>query len=220
MSNTIQKLNKLKNPESFIQINTLRGFKYIDKAGEIVNNYHNNGLVPNFDMGLNGLVVEHPKEKIHELKVTPYVLWMKFTKIDSLEMISNLFTAESSIILKILEVNNISRIGWRNYFIHEFSDKEGQEEYFKNLTKFTKGSLSAARFELDSKDSLESNLMIQPVIKDDEDKTTGVLFDIDIFQTGKITINDISRILNSFKDYIRNEENLLSILNETFIKSE
>jgi len=33
MSDTIQKLNKLKNPESFIQINTVKGFKYIDKAG-------------------------------------------------------------------------------------------------------------------------------------------------------------------------------------------
>ncbi len=40
MSKTIKKLNKLNNLESFIQIDTIKGFKYIDRAGEIVNTYY------------------------------------------------------------------------------------------------------------------------------------------------------------------------------------
>ena len=44
MSKVIQKLNKLKNPESFFQINTIKGFKYVDRAGEIVNAYHKNNF--------------------------------------------------------------------------------------------------------------------------------------------------------------------------------
>ena len=84
MSNTIQKLNKLKNHESFMQINTVKGFKYIDKAGEIVNQYHTENIVPNFEMNLNGLIIKEPKSKIYELKITSQMIWAKFNEIDSL----------------------------------------------------------------------------------------------------------------------------------------
>ncbi|MDP2933714.1 MAG: hypothetical protein Q8N81_06325, partial [bacterium] len=67
MTKTIAKLNKLNNPESFIQINTIKGFKYVDKAGEIVNAYHKKNAAPQFAMGLNGLVIEQPKDKIDQL---------------------------------------------------------------------------------------------------------------------------------------------------------
>ena len=95
MSKAIQKLNKLKNPESFIQVNTIKGFKYVDKAGEIVNAYHKNNSAPQFQMGLNGLVVEQPKDKIDELRVTAQVIWAKFSEINSLDLISTLFAKES-----------------------------------------------------------------------------------------------------------------------------
>ena len=104
MNNMIQKLNKLKNPESFIQINTVKGFKYIDKAGEIVNIYHRKETVPVFSMNLNGLAIQTPKEKINELRITPQIIWMKFTEIDSLDMILNLFNTESESILDILVI--------------------------------------------------------------------------------------------------------------------
>lgn len=220
MSSMIQKLNKLKNPESFIQINTIKGFKYIDKAGEVVNKYHHKETAPVFSMGLNGLVIQTPKEKISELKITPQIIWMKFTEIDSLDMVLNLFNTESKSILEILDIDTVSRVGWRNYFIHEFNNQESQEKYFKNLTKFKNGSLAIARFDIDTKKDFKANLMIQPVIKNDENKTPGVLFDIDIFQTGKITNADISKVLNNFKEYLKNSADFLTILNDTFIKSE
>jgi hypothetical protein len=74
MSQTVQKLNKLKNPESFIQVNTIKGYKYVDRAGEIVNFYYKNNSAPKFIMGLNGLSIEEPKEKIDELKITPQLI--------------------------------------------------------------------------------------------------------------------------------------------------
>jgi len=80
MSKTIQKLNKLKNPESFIQINTIKGFKYVDRAGEIVNAYHKNNSAPQFQMGLNGLVIEQPKDKIDELKINAQVIWRNLAR--------------------------------------------------------------------------------------------------------------------------------------------
>jgi hypothetical protein len=68
MSKTISKLNKLNNPESFIQINMIKGFKYIDNAGENVNAYHKNNPAPQFNMGLNGLIINEQKDKAESLK--------------------------------------------------------------------------------------------------------------------------------------------------------
>ncbi|PIT94154.1 hypothetical protein COU00_00555 [Candidatus Falkowbacteria bacterium CG10_big_fil_rev_8_21_14_0_10_43_11] len=66
---------------------------------------------------------------------------MKFIEIDSLEMISNSFNTESKSILEILNVDTISRVGWRSYFIYEFYNKESQEKYLKNFTNFKNGTL-------------------------------------------------------------------------------
>ena len=51
--------------------------------------------------GLGGLVIEQPKDKIDELKITSQVIWARFSEIDSLDMISNLFSKEAESILKI-----------------------------------------------------------------------------------------------------------------------
>jgi len=216
MSKTIQKLNKLKNPESFMQINTIKGFKYVDRAGEIVNAYHKNNSAPQFQMGLNGLVIEQPKDKIDELKITAQVIWAKFSEIDSLDSISTLFAKESENILKILEVEKISRIGWRNYFVHEFLNKEKQDEYLKKFTVIKDTKPTVVRLEIKTGKDFSANLMLQPVIKNDENKTSGILFDIDIFQNGEFEPKDISNLLREFRQYLADENGFLNVVNNTF----
>src|SRR4051794_30459942 len=101
----IQKLSKLSTPESFMQINTIQGFTYIDRAGEIVNRYvTDDSTIPEVNMGLTGMMIPHPTPKIEALQVTPIVVWTKFTTIDSLDQISHLFLQEAQAILKILGV--------------------------------------------------------------------------------------------------------------------
>lgn len=217
MGKIIQKINKLKNPENFFQINTIKGFKYIDKAGEIVNEYHTNDEFPKFSMGLEGLIIQNPREKIEILKVTSQTIWMKFSEVDSLDMTSRIFSEEASKIVKILEIEKISRVGWRNYFIYDFVNKEKQEEYFKKLISIKNLKLSVANFKITTDKKFDINLIIQPVVKNDGQKTPGVLFDVDIFQTDNLEIDKISSILESFRNYILDEKGLVEILNETFL---
>lgn len=212
----ITKLNKLNNPESFMQINTIKGFKYIDKAGELVNLYHRNNTAPQFSMGLSGLLINEPKDKIDELKITSQVVWAKFTKIDSLDMISGLFSKEAEQILKILEVKKISRIGWRNYFVYEFQDKAKQDEYLKKFTTIDNTRPSILRFEIETGKAFGANLIIQPVVKNDTNKTPGVLFDVDVFKNGEIEAKDISSMLNFFRQYLADENGFLGVVNNTF----
>lgn len=207
---------KLNNPESFMQINTIKGFKYIDKAGELVNLYHKNNTAPQFSMGLGGLILDEPKEKINELKITSQVVWARFTAVDSLDMISNLFTKEVEQILKVLEVEKVSRIGWRNYFVYEFQDQAKQDDYLKKFTATDSTKPTILRFEVKTNKEFGANLIIQPVVKNDTNKTPGILFDVDVFQKGEIKAGDISSILKSFRQYLADENGFLGVINTTF----
>lgn len=216
MSKTIQKLNKLKNPESFIQVNTVKGFKYIDRAGEIVNLYHKKDAAPQFSMNLNGLIVEEPVEKIDQLKVTSQVFWIKSSTVDSLDMLATTFTQETEKVLNVLEVEKLNRVGWRNYFVHEFKDKNEQEEYLKKFTVIENTLPLILRLEVKTGKDFSANLVLQPVVKEEENKTFGVLFDIDLFKNGEIEKSDIGKLLKDFREYLADDDGFLSVVNQTF----
>ncbi len=216
MPKIIQKLNNLKNPESILQIDTIKGFKYIDKAGEIVNHYHVNNSIPRFRMGLDGLIIDNPREKIDVLKVTSNLIWTKFSEVDSLDMVIDLFVKEIEQILPVLNVQNIRRIGWRNYFVHEFKDQEAQDKYFSSLSKIKDGKLAFVRSEIQWGEDVKANLRIQKVIKNDKEKTPGVLFDLDMFQVGEIRSEEISKKLKYFRSYLADQGDFLNVVNNTF----
>lgn len=216
MAKTIPKLNKLNNPESFIQVNTIKGFKYIDKAGEIVNSYHVNNTPPKFAMNLGGLVIENPVEKVDQLKITSQTFWMKFSEIDSLDMIMNIYSKEIKKVIEILEVEKTSRVGWRNYFVYEFASQEKQDKYLERFSIVDKTKPKLIQMEVTTGEDFNASLIMQPVIKNDENKTLGVLFDIDIFKTSEIEIGDIGVWLKKFKKYLSEENGFLSLINNTF----
>lgn len=213
----LRKINNLKNPESFLQINTVKGFKYVDKAGEIVNAFHKGEAPPQFTMGLDGLIIEQPIDKIDTLRISSQIIWAKTTQIDSLDMVSRLFSTESKKILGILEIDKISRIGWRNYFIYEFQNKEEQESFFKKIVAIDGLQPVSISFKIDTAVLFQANLTIQPVIKENEVGATGVLFDVDIFQNKEIDTEHIQSTLDSFRVYIQDNENgLVKVLKTTF----
>jgi len=216
MSQTIKKLNNLKNPESFIQINTIKGYKYVDRAGEIVNAYHKKNSVPRFVMTLNGLAIEQPMDKVDELKITPRIVWAKFSEIDSLDMVANLFSKEVEKILGIIEVEKVNRVGWRNFFVYEFPSKEKQEEYLKKFSIIENTKTLFTRLEIETKKDFDANLVLQPVIKDDEQKTHGILCDVDVFQNKEVEPKEISGILKKFREYLADKDGFLNLINKTF----
>lgn len=215
MSKKVKKLTRLKNPESFIQANTIKGFKYIDNAGEIVNSYHNKNVVPLFQMTPTALVIEKPKDKIDALKISSQVVWAKFSEIDSLDQIANLFSKEAENIFQILEVTRIRRLGWRNYFVYELDKSEPPDKYFKKFSVIPSTKTSIVRMEAITSKDFGGNLMLQPVIKNDPDKTLGILFDIDLFREVEIDAKDVSATLTAFRKYLTDENGFLKIVNDT-----
>lgn len=214
MSDKIKKLNKLQHPSSFIQLNTIRGFKYVDKAGEIVNEYHNKNTPPEFVMNLNGLVIKNPSSTLDELRITPNTIWARLESAGSLEQIESAFQKNVETITSILEIEKVKRFGWRNYYIFECQSKEEMGGYFKKSSSITMGNLTYLEISI-KKGDIEANVRIKQMIKVDDSEKYGVLFDIDTFMNKEVEVSEIKNLSGQFKTFLKKD--FLSLVNN-FIK--
>lgn len=202
------KIGQLKHLESFFQVNTIKGFKYLDRAGEIVNNYHSDdNKPPTFEMNLSGLVIKKPLNKISELKVTPNVIWLKFDNPSTLESIIHIFEKEFDYLITTLEIEVVERVGWRNYFTYEFESKAKQNSFFKKMNSVDGFTLSNLQLQSESQD-LFTNLNIKPLVKENSKEETlsfPVLFDIDTYIKGTFTKEEVKAKILKFSDYLKGE---------------
>lgn len=211
---TIKKIQKLNNVESFLQIHFIKGYKYIDKAGEIVNYFHKGKEEPKFSVDIRSLDIFEPDEKIDSIKISSKSFWAHFLQPDSLEQMDGFFAKKAEDIIKILEVVEIGRIGWRNYFVYEFNTKDERDLVLKKFTP-----ISNTKFEEIVLNSVckDVNLIIRlrKVEKSDSTALPALLIDIDFYQKYKETVNSdqISIKLKEFKEVIRSKE-LLVLINE------
>lgn len=212
-SRGITKLGDLKHPESFIQVNFVKGFKYIDLAGQILNEYVSVENPPGFQMGLDGLVIQKPNPKIDELKISAYMLWAKFTDPDSLERTAYLLDVESKRVLPLICVSELSRIGWRNFFVHDFVDENEQLTFFRSLTTVPMSSGLFVNVKIETSTDIEATLRIQPVVKQ-ESRTPAVLFDLDLSKTGIVRVDKLLSVLTRFREYLSKSNEFVNLINE------
>lgn len=222
----IAKLSQLKHLASFFQVNLIKGYKYIDRAGEIVNIYHRNNTPPPFSMDLDGLSIAQPLEDVAELRVTSKTFWMRFEPgqtegeityiAASLDHLIQTYSKEAKKVLDVLEVEEMSRIGWRNYFAFDFNNKEESENYWKSLTPNPELSLNQLTFTL-QEDEIKGKLVITRAIKkeDDKEEVHSVLFDIDLSLHGNFRKNDIEHKLKGFRAYLNGEDQFLKLVSSS-----
>ncbi len=223
----ISKLGQFKHISSFFQINTIKGYKYIDKAGEIINFYHKENQ-PIFDMSHNGLVIFNPIDKISELKISSNVFWTRFesnpTELNKNPCINitpdnliRIYIQEAKRILQILGVVELSRVGWRNHFVFEFSNKMESDKFWDNLSLTDTLSPTKLIFNIKNGD-ISGALTLVRIFKEElaGEKTYGVLFDIDIFSRKKILITNTEQLLKQFRKYLVDENGFLKLASEIF----
>lgn len=214
MKQKLSKIQKLNNVESFLQILFIKGYKYIDKAGEIVNYFYKDNQEPKFSMNFSGLDIFEPDEKINSIKVSPRSFWAHFLQPDSLEQMDSFFGAKAQDIVKILEVTDISRIGWRNYFVYEFNNEEERKNVLKKFTPIGDTEFEDITFTSKCK---EVNLIIKlrRVMKTDTSALPALLLDIDFYKKYEqpLVADFIVPTLKEFKEVIRSDE-LSALIND------
>jgi hypothetical protein len=217
MSGTIDKIQKLNNVESFLQVNFVKGYKYVDKAGEIVNYFHKGNIPPRFRMGLNGLEIYNLEDKIDTIKISSLSFWAHFLVSDSLEQIDDFFGSKVQDVIKILDVEKISRIGWRNYFVHEFINESQRDEVLKKFNPIENMALEATAFSYKCGE-LDTNIALRKV-KNETNSLPGILIDVDFYQKydDPIDSDKVALKLLDFKRVIRSDD-FLNLVNAILAK--
>src|SRR3712207_5470602 len=80
MSKSVMTLMNLFN--SYVQVNTIRGNRYLDDAGKIMNFYDDD--FPEKEVGLEGLNMKNKESKLRTVQVTTDRIWVHVHQPDTL----------------------------------------------------------------------------------------------------------------------------------------
>jgi hypothetical protein len=174
---SINKINKLKIIESFVQVSYLKGFKYIDKAGEIINLYQRDNGEVKYDMTADRIYIPEPNGTIKNIRVSNVDLWAHFVEPENLGKVKQDYIKEFNRISEIVDIGTIVRIGWRNFFVLDLDN----DDNLCGILPIDNAEILETSFKKKVGD-LNLNCRIRPLSKE-KDKKPAILFDLDIFQT-------------------------------------
>lgn len=210
MSKKIQKINNLNKIEGFIQLNFVKGFKYVDKAGEFFNHFYVGDNFPKYAMDPYGMTIKIDEKT--ELKVSPHNLWMHFVEPDSFDLQKREFVKNADLVNLIFEPEKYTRVGWRNYLVYDSGDSYPNiipKDYLKgsefNEIVFTK-----------KVNGFEVRVSVSKLIKH-ASTTKAILFDIDLFKKEDFVRENFSNKLNDLMNQLEatyKSEELLGLIND------
>ena len=186
----LSKINQRVKAEGFIQVHFIKGYKYIDRAGELVNFFHGeNKTPPSFSMSMSGLTIRKPRENVAEIKVSSTDFWAHFIAPDSLEVMEDFFRPNADAITKTLEIADVQRVGWRIFFVHEFGAKEERDAALKKFVPLENLEFGEVYF-VSKIGDVSLNIRIRNVVKTEEDddeqdegnSVPGILIDVDFYK--------------------------------------
>lgn len=215
MKQRINKLLKLNFVESFLQVNYLRGYKYIDKAGEIVNHFYIDNKEPIFEMALSGLSILKPRNKAEEIRITSKSFWAHFVNPGSFEEVEDFFVKEMRTVATVLDLKDITRIGWRHYFVYDFSTEKDAEDVIKKFSPINKLELKEIFSEYEC-GGIPISVRLKKVSKNNNVKTPGILIDVDFykkFSNTTLVTEEVPGEIEKIKKVIKSTD-FLDFINE------
>lgn len=205
----IKKLTDIENTDGYIQSKFIKGYKYIDRAGEILNLYEKDDGAISYSMSPERLVIHEPTKGIKELKISNHDFWIHFQKPASLEMVEKQYLDNAKKILAVTGVKKVINIGWRNQYLYEQPNKELT---LKHLAPTLPEEVSAISFSTEV-GSISVNVSAQ-LLKDNEtEKKSALLLDFDFYLVADFEISELSEAIRQLKSAIRSKE-VLVIINQ------
>jgi hypothetical protein len=97
----------------FCQVDTVRGFRYLDDAGKIMNRYAD--AFPDFNVGITGLTMKNPGGVIEELRVSATQIWIAFDHPPDSDDLRRDAVAHLLSIADLIGVSHAKRFGLRTH---------------------------------------------------------------------------------------------------------
>jgi hypothetical protein len=212
MATEVRKINHLKNIESFIQVNLFKGYVFADNAGSLVNSFFQNNQPPQFTLGLEGLIISKPDNVTEEMKISSELLWTRYINPASLDQIANAHIKKLDLVSRILNVDSITRVGWRNYFVYEYRSEKERNRAFDKFSVGQRLSTELSAFKM-ALDKIYFSIIIRKINKNNPSKTPAILIDVDAFETYKEpeSVTNTRKIINEIRQTIQSKEFLEEI---------
>lgn len=200
----LKNITDLKLLYSFYQINLIKGYKYIDKAGEIVNLYCKEVKPPDFDMGLSGLNIKHPTKYIEVIKYSSDRMWIKFINTDTVDQVAQFIKEPISIIKDVQEIKNVSRIGIRNIFLLELDNINDISTLENKINIISNTNTILFRFS-HSKNQVNSITDIELLVNKNDNRKKALQVNSDVFIKENIEIDNVIKKTKDILDYFKQD---------------
>lgn len=203
---------------TYLQVNTVRGYRYLDDCGKILNKYDKE--FPNKNWQLQGLALSNPVAPLRGLNVTVDRIWLQFERPDTLTYAVDNGSRIVEEVCEILAVDTFSRFGLRVQYLHGASDlpeviRRSQQAVFSDalmrlLSESDAGDESTFEVMLRLKHAdLPVDFRVSPVKRTGELGEPGdlpalaMMTDADLHWEGELGLSDFHRFLRSAQGWIR-----------------
>jgi hypothetical protein len=175
--------------KAFCQVDTVRGYRYLDDAGSIMNRYADS--FSDLTVGLNGLTMTRTTGNPDEIRVTPTQIWLGLDHPDESD-VKSLLIEHALLIASMIGVTSAKRFGLRTHRLFPVEDRSDHLQYFAKFFPSAAYPAEAepatfeATFRLSKPDA---NVRVVPVdrvegVTADWMPPTALLVDVDAFRSG------------------------------------
>ena len=202
---------------AFFQMDTVRGNRYLDDAGQIMNQYE--AILPQMDVGIEGLRMRGGDGPIREMRVSTRQIWISFQDPDSLQLAIDHALPVVQSICEIIHVTAAKRFGLRTEFLASPPDMKElisplANDLFSSSLIETQDKISTFETMLGFQwDDLHGNVRVRPVQEvrgGTVRENFGLMFDIDVYQEGAdLQVNKLNTFLRSAHGTIKERTSLL-----------
>lgn len=192
--------------QAFCQVDVVKGFRYLDDAGKIMNEY--DAEFPEKNVGIQGLTMSNKTATLRGLAVSVSRIWLSFFKPDTLQYVLDQSWQRVNKITELTGVTGATRFGFRTENVVPIEDEDAVMKKVgprvitptilpkdeKTLRSF--GAMAEIRL-----DDMEAAIRVHLVRKADkavesELPEQGIMFDIDVYRGGDmLPINEYRAFL-------------------------
>jgi hypothetical protein len=193
--------------KAFCQVDTVHGFRYLDDAGKLMNEYVDR--YPEMAVGLNGLSMKNGSLPIDEIRVSNTSIWLSFNKPDTRQYVQDQAFKIIPSIAAVINVTTAKRFGLR---VHEIVPLDGPKSLASALIPgvlpawFVPPDAEPSHFDLSVRvkiGNLEATIRAVPVVRAPDATVAwmpdhALLVDVDVSESAEaLNIRDLRPFLVS-----------------------
>lgn len=209
-------MENLQLTKAYCQVNLLKGNRYLDDAGKIMNLYDEE--FPEKSVGIEGLSMVNKGADLEELRVSTVRIWFAFREPDTRQYVYDQARRRIDEIVQIIHVTHARRFGLRLEQIWAVPEADRDsvvtsvaDRVYDSSLLAKEGTISSFEVMVETKhESVDVILRVRPVRRakeagpDDHLPDFGIMFDTDISTSGKeLPISDIRKFFRGAERWLK-----------------